>query len=130
SRLLVPARRSVSQALRQACAPTLGFVARHRHEVMVFLASGAAWALMLARHEPSDWAALCISISGAGLQRIEQLIEAAWRLGFAGEAMASWTVMCLAMVPVLAFPMIRFVAVRSFAKRRGWAIAEFLAGSL
>ena len=123
------ALRSVQQALHGAWAPALEHLASRKHEAAVFLVSGAAWALLLARHAGSEWAPLCVSPPAAGLQGIEEAIGAVSRLGIAREAMASWALMCLAMVPVLALPMVRFVAARSFAQRRALATVEFLAGS-
>ena len=47
-----------------------------------------------------------------------------------GGMLGGWTAMTLAMAPALAIPLVRHVAVRSFADRRTLAVAEFLAGAL
>jgi len=123
-------RDSLPQALRQARAGTLSHVISPPPEILVLLVSGAAWALLAARPHTTDWAAICATTSGGGWKRIDEIAITAWQLGAAREAMVDWGLMALAMVPVLAVPMVRFVAARSFAERRTRAVSEFLMGSL
>jgi hypothetical protein len=74
------------------------------------------------------WAALCISVAGDEWEVGGRILRAAWQTGVLHEAMGHWLLMTLVMVPVLSLPSIRFVAVRSFARRRALAIMEFLFG--
>ena len=74
------------------------------------------------------WAALCISATGDEWELGERILRVAWQTGVLHEAMGHWLLMTLVMVPVLSLPLIRFVAVRSFARRRALAVLEFLCG--
>lgn len=91
--------------------------------------SAAAWTMLLGRAGAAGAGPLC----QAHPSRIGDLAEGlgvAWRSGVLGEMMRGWGLMVVAMVPVLAVPMIRHVAARSFADRRGRAAGLFLAGSV
>jgi len=116
-------------------AVTHGYTLAHAHvarrpEALLSWLSAVAWALLVAHSHSTDWAALCTSTAGGGWPRIDELIGAGWRSGAAPAAMAHWALMSVAMVPLLALPMLRFVAARSFVERRFRAVAEFLVGSL
>jgi hypothetical protein len=74
------------------------------------------------------WVALCISASGDEWERGGRTLYAAWQTGVLREAFLHWLLMSLVMMPVLSLPLIRFVAVRSFAERRALAVLEFLCG--
>ena len=99
-------------------------------EWWALLLSAAAWLLLVGDGHSSHGWALCLA-SGPGERRgfIDNL-QAAWRTGGLCMLMLAWATMTLAMMPLLAVPMIRHVAARSFATRRDRAIAGFLAGLL
>jgi predicted metal-binding membrane protein len=90
--------------------------------------SAAAWAvLLLHATTPYAWA-LCVSPAANTISGFGAKGWAAWQSGALGSMMVGWIAMTAAMMPPLAIPLIRHVAVRSFEFRRNRSVALFLAG--
>jgi predicted metal-binding membrane protein len=107
-----------------AARPNQNWAADHP-EWWALTCSALAWGTMLtAGPEWHGW--LCTAPDGGFLRDI----QIAWSAGILRAHLAGWFAMTVAMMPPLAIPLIRHVAVRSFAARRHRAIAVFLAGSL
>lgn len=91
--------------------------------------SAAAW-LVLALQGPHAIMALCFSPSASVSDGLAARTQWFWRSGVLGEVTLCWVTMIVAMVPPMALPLVRHVAVRSFAFRRDRSVALFLAGLL
>ena len=91
--------------------------------------SGAAWLMLLFRAWVPGVTTLCIVRSDGIPSHVASRIAADWNIGTLSNMAFNCMVMTFAMVPVLAVPPIRHIAVRSFATRRHAAIATFLAAA-
>lgn len=87
--------------------------------------SSGAWLALLVHGAAAGTDTLClVGPNHAGA------ISSAWRSGMLGAMLLGCTLMVVAMVPVLAVPVVRHVSVRTFPGRRARAVALFLSGSL
>ncbi len=94
------------------------------------LLSGAAWLAMPGRDSMSRMSALCRAWAPDATDDVVGTMFTAWHSGALRPMLLGWAAMTLAMVPPLAVPLIRHVAVRTFADRRNREIAAFLAGAV
>jgi predicted metal-binding membrane protein len=89
--------------------------------------AAAAW-LALALQGPHSVATLCLSASTSVSDGLAARVEWFWRSGAVSEFALCWVTMTIAMVPPMAVPLVRHVAVRSFTFRRGRSVILFLSG--
>jgi predicted metal-binding membrane protein len=92
--------------------------------------SAAAWIVVFGRTPMPALSELCLApVVGAPSDFADRL-RISWERVAGGWMLLDWGVMALAMAPPLAMPLVRHVAIRSFARRRHLALAEFLGGAL
>ncbi len=87
--------------------------------------SAGAWLMLLGHNATADPGALCL---GAHIHA--GAVSVAWRSGVLGGMLVTCLLMVVAMVPVLAVPLVRHVSARTFPGRRDGAVAFFLGGSV
>jgi predicted metal-binding membrane protein len=92
--------------------------------------SAAAWIVLFGQTPMPALSELCLAPGGAAPSDFADWLRIAWEKVVGGRMLLDWAVMTLAMVPPLAIPLVRHVAIRSFAHRRHLALAEFLGGAL
>jgi predicted metal-binding membrane protein len=90
--------------------------------------SATAWIVMLFHGQAAHLWPLCLAPSPDTGLGFPDNLRHAWGSGALGALLSGWGIMTLAMMPPLAIPLIRHVAVRSFAARRNRAMAAFLGG--
>jgi predicted metal-binding membrane protein len=81
--------------------------------------------MLLVHNATADPGALCL---GAHIHA--GAVSVAWRSGVLGGMLVTCLLMVVAMVPVLAVPLVRHVSARTFPGRRDGAVAFFLGGSV
>ena len=101
-----------------------------RPEWWSLVASAVAWLVLLSIGTIPGMSALCLAPAPDRALGFANTVRAAWETGALRAMLLDWTIMTVAMMPPLAIPLIRHVAMRSFAVRRHRAVAGLLAGVL
>ena len=91
-------------------------------------AAGTAWLALLHPLDHSSFP-VCSSTSIGLLRQTSHHLRMEYGTGMLGGMLVGWVTMMAAMTPILAIPMVRIVAARSFGHRRHRAVAIFLAGA-